>query len=88
VYRRPLPSANLGFLSTIMWDGREPDLFQQSVDATHGHAQADATLTLAHQQQIVAFEGCTTANNPGPCAAIAKGGGLLPRRYMMTLLRS
>ena len=27
-YRRPLPSTNLGFLSTIMWDGREPDLFQ------------------------------------------------------------
>jgi hypothetical protein len=26
VYRRPLPSANLGFLSTIMWDGREPSL--------------------------------------------------------------
>ena len=21
--RRPLPSANLGFLSTIMWDGRD-----------------------------------------------------------------
>jgi hypothetical protein len=26
VYRRPLPSTNLGFLSTIMWDGREPNL--------------------------------------------------------------
>ena len=24
VYRRPLPSTSLGFLSTIMWDGREP----------------------------------------------------------------
>src|SRR5438046_3177576 len=33
-YRRPLPSTNLGFLSAIMWDGREPDLFHQSVDAT------------------------------------------------------
>ena len=25
VYRRPLPSTNLGFLTTIMWDGREPN---------------------------------------------------------------
>ena len=24
VYRRPLPSTNLGFLSTTMFDGREP----------------------------------------------------------------
>jgi hypothetical protein len=75
-YRRPLPSANLGFLSTIMWDGREPDLFHQSVDATLGHAQADAALTDAQQQQIVTFEGCTTANNPDPCATIAKGAGI------------
>src|SRR5262245_18416569 len=37
VYRRALPSANLGFLSTIMWDGREPDLFSQAIDATLGH---------------------------------------------------
>jgi cytochrome c peroxidase len=75
-YRRPLPSANLGFLSTIMWDGREPDLFQQSVDATRGHAEADATLTDAQQQQVVTFEGCTTANNPGPCGSIPKGAGI------------
>src|SRR6516225_1983574 len=57
VYRRPLPSANLGFLSTIMWDGREDDLFQQSVDATLGHAEANAALTSVQQQQIVNFEG-------------------------------
>jgi cytochrome c peroxidase len=38
-YRRPLSAANLGFLSTIMWDGREPSLFSQAVDATLGHAQ-------------------------------------------------
>ena len=57
VYRRPPPSANLGFLSTIMWDGREPDLFQQSVDATLGHAEANAALSGVQQQQIVKFEG-------------------------------
>jgi cytochrome c peroxidase len=56
VYRRPLPSANLGFLSTIMWDGREPSLANQAVDATLGHAQADAAPSLAQQAAIVAFE--------------------------------
>jgi cytochrome c peroxidase len=56
IYRRPLPSTNLGFLTTIMWDGREPTLTQQSIDATTIHAQATTPPTLAQQQQIVAFE--------------------------------
>ena len=56
IYRRPLPSTNLGFLSAIMWDGREPSLFSQSVDATLGHAQANASPSAAQQQQIVNFE--------------------------------
>jgi hypothetical protein len=56
VYRRPLPSTNLGFLSTIMFDGREPDLFSQANDATLIHAQADTPLTPTQEQQIVAFE--------------------------------
>ncbi len=56
IYRRPLPSTNLGFLSAIMWDGREPNLFSQSIDATLGHAQANASPSSAQQQQIVDFE--------------------------------
>ena len=76
VYRRPLPSANLGFLSTIMWDGREPDLFQQSVDATLGHAQAEFAPSVAQQQQIVTFEGCTTAKTPALCANTPKDAGI------------
>jgi cytochrome c peroxidase len=56
VYRRPLPSTNLGFLSTIMWDGREPSLQQQAIDATLVHAQATTPPTSAQQQQIVNFE--------------------------------
>jgi len=55
-YRRPLPSTNLGFLSTIMWDGREPSLSQQSIDATLIHAQANTASTVGQQAQIVAFE--------------------------------
>ena len=56
MYRRPLPSTNLGFLSTIMWDGREPSLAQQSADATLIHAQANAAPSADQQDQIVAFE--------------------------------
>jgi len=56
IYRRPLPSTNLGFLSAIMWDGREPTLTSQAIDATLGHAQADAAPNAFQQSQIVAFE--------------------------------
>lgn len=56
IYRRPLPSTNLGFLSTIMWDGREPTLLSQALDATLGHAQANAPPSTSQQQQIVNFE--------------------------------
>jgi cytochrome c peroxidase len=84
-YRRPLPSANLGFLSTIMWDGREPDLLHQAMDATLGHAQGDVAPSTAQQQQIVTFEGCATANNPGPCANIPAGAGLFTAQFFDTL---
>ena len=71
LFRRPLPSTNLGFLTTVMWDGREStvrpitfsdpgalaaDLAHQANDATRGHAQASRDLTDAERQQIVAFE--------------------------------
>jgi hypothetical protein len=59
VYRRPLPATNLGFLSAIMWDGREPSLASQAMDATLGHAQANAAPSDAQLQQIVAFESGT-----------------------------
>jgi cytochrome c peroxidase len=55
-YRRPLPSTNLGFLSAIMWDGREPSLTSQATDATLGHAQASAPPTAAQLAEVVAFE--------------------------------
>ena len=63
LYRRPLPSTNLGFLSTVMWDGRETvagqsiraDLMTQAFDATTGHAQG-APPTHAQLEEIVDFE--------------------------------
>src|SRR3989442_714516 len=58
LYRRPLPTTNLNFLSAVMFDGRETiqplnnegtflanlrtDLTHQAMDATPGHAQAAA----------------------------------------------
>ena len=72
VYRRPLPSTNLAFLSSVMIDGRETvaplddgatflanlrtDLAHQASDATTGHAQALTPPSEAQLAQIVTFE--------------------------------
>jgi cytochrome c peroxidase len=76
VYRRPLPAANLGFLSTIMWDGREPSLFNQVIDATRIHAQGTAIPTPLQQQNIVDFEGCTHALTLDLCGNTPAGAGV------------
>ncbi len=79
-YRRPLPSTNLGFLSAIMWDGREPSLASQATDATLGHAQGNTAPTAAQLAEIVAFEsGVFTAqafdDQAGNLAAAGSTGG-------------
>jgi cytochrome c peroxidase len=72
VYRRPLPTTNLSFLSTIMFDGREThvplnngetflanlntDLTQQALDAITIHAQAAQPPTASQLADIVRFE--------------------------------
>lgn len=72
VYRRPLPATNVGFLTAVMWDGRETveplnnattfatnlfaDLSHQAIDATTGHAQAVNPPTTSQVNQIVNFE--------------------------------
>jgi cytochrome c peroxidase len=56
LYRRPLPSTNLKFLNGIMWDGREPDLKTQALDATLVHAQSTTPPTDTQLQQIVTLE--------------------------------
>lgn len=63
MYRRPLPTANLSFLSGVMWDGRaskhgrsiQEDLIAQAVDATERHAQG-ARPTTAQLRAMVEFE--------------------------------
>jgi cytochrome c peroxidase len=78
IYRRPLPSTNLGFLSTIMFDGREPNLTNQAVDATLTHAQANAAPTAAQLAEIVAFEnGIFTAQEIDRIAGVLHRDGAL-----------
>jgi len=72
VYRRPLPSTNLGFLSAVMWDGRETvsplttgatflanlktDLSHQVLSAVSVHAQGATPPSDAQVTSIVDFE--------------------------------
>ena len=72
VYRRPLPTTNLRFLSAVMFDGRETvqplttlstfaanlrtDLLHQAESAITVHFQADRTPTTAQLTDIVDFE--------------------------------
>jgi cytochrome c peroxidase len=80
-YRRPLPTTSLGFLSTIMWDGREPNLFSQAVVATQTHEQAAAPPTNAQQQEMIGFEGCSAALTPDACANTLAGAGIFTAQY-------
>ena len=69
LFRRPLPAANLPFLSAVMWDGREGQithddpsntllraLASQAADAVLGHSQASSPLDAARVTGIVEFE--------------------------------
>ena len=59
VYRRPLPATNLGFLSAVMFDGREsffkplnsPQTFAANLNADLTQQAIDATLTHAQATQ-------------------------------------
>lgn len=72
IYRRPLPSTGLPYLSNVMWDSRETlsplttaaslnsslttDLTQQFMDAVSGHAQGTAIPSAAITAEVLAFE--------------------------------
>jgi cytochrome c peroxidase len=71
MFRRPLPSTNVAFLTATMWDGREStpiadplrgpnntreDLAHQANDATLGHAEATTGMPPEAQKQVVDFE--------------------------------
>ena len=49
MYRRPLPSTNLRFLSTLMWDGRESSTQAGTQKITFPTNPGDLLVDLAHQ---------------------------------------
>jgi hypothetical protein len=88
MYRRPLPSTDLPFQTTVMWDGRESpkgrslndNLISQATDATTGHAQAATVPSSDQLNQIVAFElalftAQSSDNNAGNLSAGGATGG-------------
>jgi cytochrome c peroxidase len=88
LFRRPLPTSNVAFLSATMWDGRETtnggksvreDLMHQANEATTTHAQAPA-LSPAQQAEIADFElalffAQTSGNQCGNLTASQGRGG-------------
>lgn len=69
MYRRPLPSANVNFVSAVMWDGRESPIAperiyvapgdehfrNQSQSAVSGHAQGSVIAT-GERENLVLFQ--------------------------------
>jgi cytochrome c peroxidase len=49
MYRRPLPTTNLKFLSTLMWDGRESATQTGTQKITYATNPGDLLADLAHQ---------------------------------------
>src|SRR5438132_1332744 len=67
LFRRPLPTTNLAFLSTVMWDGRETlqkgslaamvsNLGNQANTAVQTHAQGSGLLGAGTREQILVYE--------------------------------
>jgi len=59
LFRRPLPSANLSFLSTVMWDGRETFADPQSPDCIKGTTKCYASIPFDLADQA---NGATTGH--------------------------
>jgi cytochrome c peroxidase len=72
LFRRPLPTTNVRFLATVMWDGRESpqgntldtNLLHQANTATVTHAESAAPITAAQARGMADFMlGLTTAQH-------------------------
>lgn len=90
VYRRILPTTNLAFLSSVMWDGRETlsgatiyaDLLRQAGDAVKTHAAATqsvpaATIAQAVGVELGQFTAQVTDTLAGPLNAAGANGGVV-----------
>ena len=54
LFRRPLPATNLGFLTTVMWDGRETAApFKPPMDAGVDSADLDASLASQAKDAVL-----------------------------------
>lgn len=94
MYRRPLPTANLSFLSAVMWDGRasrperpiRDDLIAQAIDATVQHAQGasppDATLRTIVEFELGLVAAQASDRQAGNLSAAGARGGpsAIPRQ--------
>ena len=63
MYRRPLPSTNLRFLSTVMWDGRESSTQSGTTPITFATNPSDLLSDLKHQS-VDATTGHAQATTP------------------------
>lgn len=97
LFRRPLPTTNVRFLPTVMWDGRESpqgntldvNLLHQANTATVTHAERAAPITAAQARGMVDFMmGLTTAQHKDvdakDLAASGSNGGALTPAVMLS----
>ena len=63
-YRRPLPSTNLRFLSTLMWDGRESSTQTGTQKIAFATNPADLLADLAHQAVDATFGHAQASTSP------------------------
>ena len=68
LFRRPLPSTNLGFISTVMWDGRETFKDAASTNCLMGTTTCFATVHFDLADQA---SGATTGHAQAPTAPSA-----------------
>jgi len=66
MYRRPLPTANMRFLSQVMWDGRESSALNGTQDITQKTNPADLLADLAHQSVSATRIHAQGASDPTP----------------------
>jgi cytochrome c peroxidase len=68
MYRRPLPSTNLRFLSTVMWDGRESSVATGTLKILPSNYPSSLLADLAHQS-LDATKGHAQGDGTRPTAA-------------------
>ena len=66
MYRRPLPSANLRFLSTLMWDGRESSTQTGTTPIAFPTNPTDLLSDLKHQSMDATTGHAQATKSPSP----------------------